>query len=214
MTFKSGLNPVNKIGVADGGQLNVYRVKNGTNSQAFYAGMPVRVSTNGFLQVATNTADVLGATVAFGWINPTTERPERTEYLPAGSSTAGGSIDGINLTVLNGIAAYVIDDPNQKYVIQANTSIPVTAIGQLAQVSGATGGSSFTKRSTARLDYSAAGTSVTNAMFRITGVPRFEYQVGYGVSAGQTSEGPLTNDWDVANTFVEVVLVKPLLARA
>lgn len=212
MTFKTGLNPVNKIGVADPGQLNVYRIKN-NSSQAKYAGMPVRLSA-GFVKVATNTQDVLGVTQAFGYINPTTLRPERVEYIPAGTSTDNGSIDGINLTTLQGMVAYVIDDPNQKYVIQANTSIPNTAAGAFAQVSGATTGSSFTKRSTCRLDYSAAGTSSTNAMFRITGVPRFEYQVGYGVSAGQTSDGPLANDWDVPNTFVEVVFAKSLYQKA
>lgn len=207
MTFKSGLTPVNKIGGPDMGQINPYAIKNG-KATAFYSGMLVRVS-NGTLDAGTNTDNNLGVLQSVAYIAASDGRPTRTQYLPSGTSSEGGTIDGWD--TVNGILAYVYDDPAQEYVIQANTSVFVSAIGRLAQVTAATAGSSYTKRSTARLDISAAGTSAANAAFRIVGCPNFPYNVGYGVSAGQTSEGPLVNTWGINNPFLQVVLVKPLL---
>jgi len=208
MGFKSGLNAVSKIGVADAGQINLYKVKNG-GTRNLYTGALARTSGGFVKDVTTNTQTPLGVFNGFAWVDPVTGRPVWSEYVPSGTSSGNGFVDQPNSF---GITAYVIDDPNQEYVIQANASIPATAAGAFAQVS-VTGGSSYSGRSNARLDYSAAGTSATNAQFKIVGCPYFVNYPGYNVSVGQTSDGAVANQWDVANTWVQVVLARPQLGR-
>ena len=208
MGFKAGFNSVNKIGGPDGGQMNAYRAKNG-GTLNLYTGGAARVSAGYVKTVTTNTATVLGVFNGFMWNDPLTQRPVWSEYLPSGTPSGNGKLDN-GLEGSFGPVAYVLDDPNQEYVIQANASVPSSAQGALAQVS-VTGGSSFSGRSNARLDYSAAGTSSTNALLRITGCPVFPYNAGYGVSVGETSQGPVQNQWDAANTWVQVVFNRTLL---
>lgn len=204
--MSGGLQPVNKIGVADGGQVNAYKAKNGL-TRNLYAGAPVRVSGGYVKDVTANTQTPLGVFQQGAYID-SNGVPKWSQAILSGTSSNGGSIDGIPTSF--GIPVWVYDDPNQEYVIQANASVPASGLGAYAQVS-VTGGSSFTGRSNARLDYSAAGTSLTNAMFRIVGCPNFPNNVGYGVSAGNTPDGSPINQWDVANTYVQVVFAKQLL---
>lgn len=212
MTFKSGMTPVSRLGAADSGQVNRYRIKN-NNATAFYSGQPVRVSANGVLQVATNTTNPVGVLGGVSWIDGVSKRITRSLFVPANTSTEGGFIDGLNTVSWNGMIAMVYDDPMQNFVIRADLSVPASSLGQLAQVTNATTGSSFSGRSDAELDIAAAGTSDANAMFKIVGVPTFVNQVGYGVSAGSTSQGALENTWDSARTFVQVIFAKHAYQR-
>jgi len=120
MTFKPGLTPVNRLGAADSGQVNRYRVKNNT-PVAYYTGQVVRVS-NGFLQPATNTSQPVGVFAGGMWIDPVTKRPTRSLFIPAGTSTEGGLIDGLNTVAWGGNIALVYDDPKQQFVVAALAS--------------------------------------------------------------------------------------------
>lgn len=208
MGFKSGFNRVNKVGGPDTGQINVYKAKNSL-TRNLYTGAAVRVSAGYVKDVTVNTATVLGVMDGAQWIDPVTGRPVWSLYVPSGTSSGNGNLDS-GLPATFGIAVYVCDDPGQEYVIQANASVPASALGAFAQVS-VTGGSAYSGRSNSRLDYSAAGTSSTNALLRITGCPVFPFNAGYGVSVGQTSDGPVQNQWDVANTWTQVVFNRTVI---
>lgn len=212
MSFKTGLTPVNRLGSTDSGQVNRYRGKN-NNAAAFYAGMPVRVSANGFLQVADDTDNPVGVFAGALWIDGVSKRPVRSLYAPAATSTEGGLIDGLNTVTWGGWIALVNDDPMQTFVIKSDTSIAATAIGAFAQVTLQASGSSFTQRSICEIDIANAGVSNANAMFKIVGIPTYDNQVGSEVSAAPTSDGELTNTWGVQNNQVQVIFAKHLYGR-
>lgn len=211
MTFKKGLTPVNRLGAADSGQVNRYRVKNNT-PVAFYAGQVVRVS-NGFLQPATNTSNPVGVFGGGMWIDGTSKRPVRSLFIPAGTSTEGGVIDGLNTVTWNGNIALVYDDPKQNYVVAALSSISATALGAFAQLGDNTTGSSYSGRANTAVSL-GTGTSLTNAAFIITGIPTYDNQVGSGgVSVAPTPQGDNQNTWGVELTRVQVILAKHLYER-
>jgi len=206
MTFKPGLTPVNRLGAADSGQVNRYRVKNNT-PVAFYTGQLVRVS-NGFLQPATNTTAPVGVFGGGMWIDNTTRRITRSLCIPAGTSTDGGLESGLNTSTWGGNIALVYDDPKQQFVVKALASIPASNIGAFAQVADNTTGSSYSGRSNAAVSL-GTGTSLTNAAFIITGIPTYDNQVGSGgVSVAPTPDGANQNTWDVSTTRVQVIIAK------
>lgn len=211
MTFKPGLTPVSRLGAADSGQVNRYRVKNNT-PVPFYTGQVVRVS-NGFLQPATNTSNPVGVFAGGMWIDGTSKRPVRSLFIPSGTSTEGGLIDGLNTSTWGGNIALVYDDPKQQFVVAALASVPATNIGAFAQVGDNLTGSSYSGRSNASVSL-GTGTSLTNAAFIITGIPTYDNQVGAGgVSVAPTPQGANQNTWDVATTRVQVILAKHLYER-
>jgi len=207
--FKGGLTPVNYLGAADTGQINPYRIKNGV-AKNFYAGQPVRVSSNGFLDTVVNTSTPVGVIAEVLWIDGTTKRITRSLYFPSGTSTEGGFVDGLNTQTWGGVIAKVYDNPNQVYAVKADLSVAASFIGQYAQVTNATTGSSYSGRSNTEADVAAAGTSATNALLQIVGIPTYEVQVGAGVSAAPTPDGAFQNTWDVPQTEILVVFARHL----
>jgi len=211
MAWKPGLTPVSRVGAADSGQINYYRIANGTGV-AFYAGQLVALSTDGTLAPATNTTAPVGVLAGAMWIDGVSKRPVRSLYVPAGTSTEGGIIDGLNTVKWDGVIAQVYDDPQQNFVVAALASVLPTAQGSYAQVGNNTTGSSYSGRSNAALSL-GTGTSVTNAAFRIVGVVTYDNQVGAGVSAAPDEDGDLSNTWQSALTKVQVIIAKHLYAR-
>jgi hypothetical protein len=203
--FKSGLHPIRQKGGAPfSGGLAVYPIKNNF-AKAFYEGQPVMVSTNGYLDVASNTRTTaqqgtganrpLGVAMGFAWVNETDRRVTRQNWIPANTSSVG-SVEGNTTPV-----AYVASDPNTVFAIKADLSVPITMNGQIARVTNASTGSTFTGRSNAEL--ATTGTpSVSigahDAMFRVVGVVNIQ---------DATSAGGVTNTWDTAQTIVEVVFI-------
>jgi len=208
MTFKKGLTPVSRLGAADSGQVNRYRVANGTGV-AFYAGQLVALSTDGTLAPATNTTTNVGVFAGAVWIDPVTGRTVRSLYVPAATSTGNGMVDGLDTVKWAGIIALVNDDPGQNYVIPALASVLPTAQGAFAQIGDNTTGTAYSGRSNAALSL-GTGTSSTNAAFKIVGVVTYDNQVGAGVSAGATPEGENQNTWQSALTRVQVIINKHL----
>jgi len=211
MAWKPGLTPVSRVGAADSGQINNYRIANGTGVP-FYSGQLVAVSTDGTLCPGTNLNNPVGVFAGAKWIDPVTKRITRSLYVPAGTSSEGGLIDGLNTVKWDGIIAQVYDDPMQSFVVAALASVLPTAQGAYAQVGNNTTGSSYSQRSDAAVSL-GTGTSITNAAFRITGVVTYDNEVGAGVSAGQTSDGDLSNTWQSPLTRIQVIIAKHLYAR-
>ena len=76
-------------------------------------------------------------------------------------------------TVATDIKAYVYDDPENVYVVQADGPVAATAVGDQANLVGfaAPGGSTATGRSLAGLDATLIGVG-DQAQFRIVGIDR------------------------------------------
>ena len=79
--------------------------------------------------------------------DPTTQKPTWKNYYPGSINITTGSIQ-----------ASVMDDPNQLFTIQVNGTMTQAAIGNNADVTGSTTGSTVTGVSNMTLDFSTQGT--------------------------------------------------------
>ena len=126
-------------------------------SPAIYKGTPVILNTNGTVVIGTAAADLLGIAVGFEFVDAT-GKPTLLNYWPAGQTVLANTTP----------AAWILDDPNIVYEVQADGSIAQTAVGDQADVSNVGNGSTSTGLSTATLSASLAGVGV-QAQFRIVG---------------------------------------------
>jgi hypothetical protein len=113
VNFIAGLNRSRSITGGSGHRLRAYPIKNGKN-KAFYSGDPVRLS-NGTLDIATNTAAVLGVARSYHWIDDLSNRPQYSMSFPAGTSNKGTQVN-------EGFAqpfALVDDDPMGTWIIRS-----------------------------------------------------------------------------------------------
>lgn len=147
-----GLRPAyNPIGLE---RAKKYSIASAYNT-AIYKGSPVILNTNGTIVIGTTAADLLGVFAGVEYVD-STGKPTVSNYWPAS-------------TVATQITAWVYDDPNEVYEIQADGSIAQTAVGDQADLSASPGsGSASTGLSTATLSASLAGAGV-QAQFRIIG---------------------------------------------
>lgn len=126
-----------------------------------YKNMPVILNTNGTVVQGTAAADLLGMFAGVEFIDPT-GRPVLSNYWPAGQTVLSGTVP----------TAWVYTDEKIVYEVQADGSIPQTAIGDQADVSNVTAGSVSTGLSAATLSASLAGAGV-QAQFRIIGFGQY-----------------------------------------
>jgi hypothetical protein len=103
---------------------------------AIYKNKPVILNTNGTIVDGTAAADLLGVFAGVEYTDAQ-GKPNYSNYWPAGQ-------------VATNITAWVYDDPTNVYEVQADGSIPATAIGDQADMSNATAGSAQTGLSAAR----------------------------------------------------------------
>jgi len=151
-----------------------------TNSTAIYTGdpvMPVVGTANGYItQAAPGTTALAGIFVGCKYLSTSQKRVVWSNYWPGSDATGD-------------VEAYVIDDPNARFIVQTSTSsFPMTGtvtnmtsgvIGQNAQFSIGTG-STATGRSGAYL--SSLGTTAT---FPFTIV---DYSVSFGNGGDPTTQ--------------------------
>jgi len=151
-----------------------------TNNTAIYTGdpvMPVVSTANGYItQASPGTTTLAGIFVGCKYLSTSQKRTVWSSYWPGSDATGD-------------VEAYVIDDPNARFVVQTSTSaFPMTGtattmgsgvIGQYAQFSIGTGNTS-TGRSGAYL--SSVGTTVT---FPFTIV---DYAIGFGNGGDPTTQ--------------------------
>jgi hypothetical protein len=150
------------------------------NTTAIYTGdpvMPVVSSANGYItQAAAGTTTLAGIFVGCKYLSAALGRVVWSPYWPGSGATGD-------------VTAYVIDDPNSRFIVQTSTTaFPITGTatsqtsgvqGQYAQFTIGTGNTS-TGRSGAYL--SAVGTTVTYPFTII------DYQVGFGNGGDPTTQ--------------------------
>jgi hypothetical protein len=150
------------------------------NTTAIYTGdpvMPVVSTANGYItQAAAGTTTLAGIFVGCKYLNTSLGRTVFSPYWPGSGATGD-------------VTAYVIDDPNARFLVQTSTTaFPITGTattqtsgvqGQYAQFTIGTG-TAATGRSGAYL--SAVGTTVTYPFTII------DYQVGFNNGGDPTTQ--------------------------
>lgn len=127
----------------------------GAYGTAIYEGMPVILNTNGTITAGTAAADILGVFMGCEYIDAT-GKPNVSTFWPAAQAILAGSVP----------VAWVVDDPECVYEVQADGSIAQTAIGDQADVTNV--GNNSNGRSQCTLASALAGAGV-QAQFRIVG---------------------------------------------
>ena len=123
-------------------------------SANIYKGQPVKMATTGVIQAAAAGDAFLGAFSGVEWTD-TTGRRRVSNYWPANTAYQTGSC-----------IAYFYQDPNIVYEIQAAGSLAQTSIGDEADLSNTTAGSTTTGLSACTLSTTLAG-SGNSAQMRI-----------------------------------------------
>lgn len=128
----------------------IQAVSTSGNVSAGYAttilkGQPVKMDTGGYIVVAAAGDAFLGAFAGVEWTDSTGRR-RVSNYWPANESFQVGSV-----------VAYFYSDPNIVYEIQADGTLAQTSIGDEADLSNTTAGSTTTGLSQATLSISLAG---------------------------------------------------------
>jgi hypothetical protein len=90
---------------------------------AIYKGMPVILNTDGTINAGTAAADLLGVFMGVEYVDGT-GRPTVSNFWPTGGVSGATNVK-----------AYVVDDPDQEFLVQADGSVAATAIGDQADVS-------------------------------------------------------------------------------
>lgn len=130
----------------------------GTN---IFKNQPVILNTNGTVTAGTAAADLLGVFAGCEYVDAT-GKPNVSPYWPAGQTVFAGTVP----------VAWVYDDPTNVYEVQADGSIPQTAIGDQADISNAAAGSTATGLSASTLSATLAGVGV-QAQWRIVGFGQY-----------------------------------------
>lgn len=124
-----------KDGIASGTNVDIYR------------GMPVKFSTDGVLVPLSSTSDAIaGVFAGCQYIPPGGLSPTRSPFWPANATYVAGTM-----------VAYLWDNPDMQYRIQANGPVAQTAIGDEANLINYTAGNATFGNSTAALNASLVG---------------------------------------------------------
>jgi len=147
-----GFRPVGELGsgIQNGGTSKYKIVSGGTD--VIYKGDVVQLETSGCITVSGNTTTGnIGVFNGCFYNDPTTQKPTWKNYYPGSITPSVGNID-----------AFVYDDPNMLFEVQANGTIAQTAVGDNCdQVYAA--GSTINGASKSELGSVAGGT----AQFRV-----------------------------------------------
>lgn len=143
-----GLRPVNLIGGQPyAGSTRLIKIASGYAANIFF-GQPVAVVAAGVVEVAavTTTAPATGVTGVFvgcTYTDPNLNIPVYKQYWPTG-------------TVASDAYAYIVDDPDIVMQVQADDTVPQTALGANISLNAASG-STFTGNSTTSADVAGIG---------------------------------------------------------
>ena len=152
-----GLKPVNEIGgLPYAGSTRQIKIANGYASNIFY-GQVVSIVAAGTIEVVVTNGDnstpfpagTIGVFVGCTYTNPTTKQLTFAQYFPTG-------------TVASDAMAYVVDDYNTLFQVQAAGSLAQTVLGSnaiLNAVQSTSTGSTTTGNSNTALSTSVAVTS-------------------------------------------------------
>lgn len=152
-----GFKPVNEIGgLPYAGSTRQIKIASGYASNIYY-GQVVSIVAAGTIQVVVTNGDnstpfpagTIGVFVGCTYTNPSTKQLTFAQYFPTG-------------TVASDAMAYVVDDYNTLFQVQADGSLAQTALGSnaiLAAVQSTSTGSTTTGNSNTALSASVATTS-------------------------------------------------------
>jgi len=143
-----GLNPYKGVSSGSSVQIvNKYNISTSGYGTSIYQG-DITIFAGGYINTAAaSSANIVGA-FSHCYYVATDGTPTFKNYYPA-STTALGS---------GAIEAYIYDDPNQLFVVQADGASAVTCIGRNADTDGI-GGSTTTGVATRELDSSTINTT-------------------------------------------------------
>ena len=153
-----GLNPYKGVSSGSSVQIvNKYNISTSGYGTSIYQG-DITIFAGGYINTAAaSSANIVGA-FSHCYYVATDGTPTFKNYYPA-STTALGS---------GAIEAYIYDDPNQLFVVQADGASAVTCIGRNADTDGI-GGSTTTGVATRELDSSTINTTAA-LQLKIVGV--------------------------------------------
>jgi hypothetical protein len=150
-----GFRPVGELGSeVNNGGTSKYLIASGYGT-AIFKGDIVQLLTTGYISVSANsTATNIGVFNGCFYNDPTTQKPTWSNYYPASTTPTVGNIE-----------AFVYDDPNRLFEVQANGTLNQAAVGDNAdQVYAA--GSTINGASKSELG-SVAGGSAQMRIIRI-----------------------------------------------
>lgn len=147
-----GLRPVNLIGGQPyAGSTRLIKIASGYAANLFF-GQPVTIVAAGVVEAATVTTTVpatgvVGVFVGCAYTDPNLNIPVYKQYWPTG-------------TVASDAVAYVVDDPDVVFQVQADDTVPQTALGTNISLNAASGSTS-TGNSTTSADVGGLGVTAT-----------------------------------------------------
>ena len=155
-----GLRPVGELGseIQNGGT-SKYLITSG-DGQAIYKGDLVKLESTGYITKSDNGDAVVAIGVFNGcfYNDPTTQKPTWSNYYPGSITPTVGDI-----------SAFIYDDPNRLFEVQANATLAQTAVGDNCdQVYAA--GSTINGQSKSELG-AVAGAAAQFRVVRISGDP-------------------------------------------
>lgn len=195
--FKGGFNPVGLNGSAKfTGAIRVYQTS--VSAGAIFSGDPVFLTANGKVIAGvapTSTTNVIGVALGGFYIDPVSEQPVETKFIPANTASGNGNYNGINFTADQGPGVKVVAK-DQLFAVKANASVPSTAIGDRLEVVNSAG-STTTGQSGATVSVAGAVTdiAVVEDVFRTS-----EY------ATPSSAGGTAVNDWNAPETVIIVSL--------
>ena len=127
-----GLRAVAALGT-HGNEVRAYPLPNGANCPDLGKGSPVKLSGGVIVSAGAGGGPLLGVAAGFAWIDPTTKQPQLKNSIPADTSSAG-LYDGSDRPT-----AYVVDNPNALFIIQADASVTAGDLGLNFDVTAASG---------------------------------------------------------------------------
>jgi hypothetical protein len=142
-----GLRPLGNLS-ATGGQKQYGYVIADNQAGAIFQGDLVTLVSGFLVKYASGThATAVGVFNGVNYTDPTTGKPTWKNYYPGSINITTGTIQ-----------ASVMDDPNQLFTIQVNGTMTQAAIGNNADVTGSTTGSTITGVSNMTLNFSTQAT--------------------------------------------------------
>lgn len=175
-----GLNPIRHINgkfipapraIKDG-------IASGYASNIFF-GSPVKLATTGVLQIASTNEDIIGVFAGYQAVPTASSLLTPQKNWVANSAYLAGTL-----------VAYVWDDPDIIYKIQADEAVAATAVGDQADFVNPGSGNATTGLSTAGIDGTLKGAGVQGQL-RILGLAE-----------------DINNAWGDAYTTVEVQIAR------
>jgi len=149
-----GLRPVGELGsdIQNGGT-SKYLITSG-EADVIMKGDLVKLEASGYITLSTDSDAVSAIGVFNGcfYIAPTTKKPTWSNYYPGSITPASGTID-----------AFVYDDPNKLYEIQADGVIAQTSVGRNTNIVYAVG-NTVNGQSKTELDATVESAGVTGQL--------------------------------------------------